>query len=221
MNECIELKKSERGREIIATIKKGDKSDQSTLVDRDAELMLEFQHGSRQAFDELVKRNLNNVHSLVYRFMRNSNMVDDITQEAFLRIYSHGSQYKPSAKFSTWLYRIVANLCFNAMRSNKKNRTLQIDNSSEDDRSYMLEDTSVRSPEQDIDDRELADKIAYEISKLPDSQRMAIILRQYHDKNYDQIAEVMDTTVPAVKSLISRARMALREKLGRYLAVRD
>lgn len=191
-------------------------TDQTEAVDRDAELMVEFKKGDNKAFDELVQRNLGNVHSLIYRFMRNEAHVDDLTQETFLRIYRHADSYQPTAKFSTWLYRIVANLCFNAIRSRKIKRTCSLDNTP-DDSSMDLPDNSQRSPSEELNDQELSKVIKAAINDLPENQRMAIILKQYEQLNYEEIAAVMDTSASAVKSLLSRARMTLRSKLSRYL----
>lgn len=191
-------------------------TDQHKAVDRDAELMVEFKAGRREAFDELVRRNLGSVHSLIFRFMRNESHVDDLTQETFLRIYRHAESYQPTAKFSTWLYRIVANLCFNALRAKKLKRTCSLDNSAQDS-SIELPDTAQRSPSEEVNDEELGRIIKEEICALPENQRMAIILKQYEQLNYDEIADVMETSPSAVKSLLSRARTTLRTKLGRYL----
>ena len=178
--------------------------------------MAEFKSGKHDAFDELVRRNLGNVHSLVFRFMRNESHVDDLTQETFLRIYRHADSYQPTAKFSTWLYRIVANLCFNAMREKKLKRTCSLDNN-QDDAAMELQDNAQRTPSEELNDSELSKVIKVAINDLPENQRMAIILKQYEQLNYEEIADVMETSPAAVKSLLSRARIALRSKLSRYL----
>lgn len=191
-------------------------TDQEKDADRDAELMIQFKAGKHDAFDELVRRNLGNVHSLIFRFMRSESHVDDLTQETFLRIYRHADSYQPTARFSTWLYRIVANLCFNALRAKKLKRTCSLDNTAED-ASMELPDSTQRTPSEELKDDELGKVIKEAINDLPENQRMAIILKQYEQLNYDEIANVMETSASAVKSLLSRARIALRSKLSRYL----
>ncbi len=88
--------------------------------------MLRFRDGDEKAFDELVANNIRKVHALVYRFLGSPTEVEDITQEVFLRLYRTATRYVPTAKFSTYLYRIVANLCFNALRSKRKTHFRQI-----------------------------------------------------------------------------------------------
>ena len=192
-------------------------TDQTKSTDRNAELMLQFKAGNHGAFEELVRRNLGNVHSLIFRFMRNESHVDDLTQETFLRIYRHAESYQPTAKFSTWLYRIVANLCFNAIRAKKYQRTYSLDNSNDNDVSVDLQDKAQRTPSEKLNDDELNRIIKNAIDDLPENQRLAIILKQYEQLNYDEIANVMEISQSAVKSLLSRARMTLRTKLSRYL----
>ncbi|MFW6133320.1 MAG: RNA polymerase sigma factor [Planctomycetota bacterium] len=182
--------------------------------------MLRVRGGDDAAFDELVHRNTAKVHALIYHFLGNSELADDLTQEVFMRIYRTAERYKPSAKFSTWLYRIVANLAFNVMRSRKRRQVWQLGQLGEPDEegpAHHLPDDGAADPYATCDDDELRRKIADAIAKLPENQRVALVLRQYEHKSYEEIAEVLDCSLMAVKSLLSRARQHLRESLGRYL----
>ena len=180
--------------------------------------MLRFQAGERKAFEQLVKRNLNNVHALVFRFLRESSMIDDITQEVFLRIYRNADKYEPRAKFSTWLYRIVANLCFNVMRSRRRRRVVSLESSgAEDNLRRDVPDSAQPAPQDQMDKAELYEQVARAIGELPENQRIAIILNKYQSKNYKEIAAVLDTSTMAVKSLLSRARSNLRNRLRLYI----
>ncbi|MBS3734022.1 MAG: sigma-70 family RNA polymerase sigma factor [Phycisphaerae bacterium] len=184
------------------------------------QLMLRVQQGDDAAFDELVRRNVNKVYALVYHFLGNDDLADDLSQEVFLRIYRTAGRYKPTAKFSTWLYRIVANLSFNVMRSRKRRRVWQFGQAGtqdEDDPSETLPDVRAGDPSEALDDDELHDQVATAIAKLPHNQRVALVLHQYEHKSYEEIADVMDCSLMAVKSLLSRARQHLRQSLGRYL----
>jgi RNA polymerase sigma-70 factor (ECF subfamily) len=183
--------------------------------------MLQFQAGDTEAFDQLVQRNVNNVHALVYRFLGESSMVEDITQEAFLRIYRNVANYKPTAKFSTWLYRIVANLCFNVIRSRKKSRPVSLDSAGwDEDARRDVPDPQAPPPDHRMKNGELRDRIASAVGGLPENQRIAIVLHKYEDKSYQEIADVLETTTMAVKSLLSRARVNLRDRLKPYLKER-
>lgn len=181
--------------------------------DEDVQLMLRFCNGDRKAFDKLVERNTPNVCGLVYRFLGDQSQVDDITQEAFLRVLRNAHRYKPEAKFSTWLYRIVANLCFNVIRARKTARQTSLNSMGSEGGALDLPDERQPGPDEGLVGGERSKRVAAAVAKLPENQRLAIILNKYEDKNYAEIAEILDTTTTAVKSLLSRARTTLREQL--------
>ena len=181
--------------------------------------MLRFQRGEQEAFDELVRRNTPRIHGLVYRFL-GGEQVEDLTQEIFLRIFRTAHRYQPTAKFSTWLYRITANLSFNVLRSRRKGRTFQLEVTSPDDDDSFYRDVPDESdsyPGIEMEQTELQQRIAEAIGDLPDNQRVAIVLNKYEEKSYEEIAQVLDCSTMAVKSLLSRARANLRDRLARYL----
>jgi len=173
-----------------------------------------------EAFDELVRRNTGKVHGIIYRFLGSGAQVEDLTQEVFLRVYRTASRYVPTAKFSTWLYRVTANLCFNVMRSLRKGRALQVDSrDGTDGDSFFrsLPDGRHAGPHERLDAAELQEKVAAAISNLPGSQKIAIILNKYEDKSYEDISAILQCSAMAVKSLLSRARDNLRQALQEYL----
>lgn len=179
--------------------------------------MLAFQAGDASAFDRLVERNLKTVHALVYRFLREPSMIDDITQDVFMRVYRYAPRYKPSAKFTTWLYRITANLCFNVMRSRKKRRAASLDAMGDADTRRDPPDPNQPAPSADLHAAERTQLVRAAVDKLPETQRLAIVLNKFEDKSYEDIAEIMETTTMAVKSLLSRARANLRDELQRHM----
>jgi len=181
--------------------------------------MLRFRDGDAKAFDELVQRNTSKVHALVFRFLGDPGQVEDLTQEVFLRIYRTVKRYQPTAKFSTWLYRITANLCFNVLRSRKKGQIRQIkgDGDNADDFSQEIPDPRNEPPHERMDARELREHVGRAIDELPDNQKVAIVLNKYELKSYEEIAAVLDCSTMAVKSLLSRARSNLKQSLNRYI----
>lgn len=185
--------------------------------DENVQLMLKFQAGDTSAFDELVKRNVNTVHALVFRFLSDPSQTEDITQEVFMRVFRNAANYKPTAKFSTWLYRIVANLCFNVMRASKKNRHLSLDPAGSEDSRIDVPDQVNLTPDEEMSRQELRLQVKQAVDNLPENQRVAIILNKYENKSYEEIAQVLSTTTMAVKSLLSRARANLKDSLGRSL----
>lgn len=182
--------------------------------------MLRFADGDESAFEELVKRNVGKVHGVIYRFLGNGAVVEDLTQEVFMRVHRTASRYVPTAKFSTWLYRVTANLCFNVMRSKRKGYARQLDaHDGEDADGFFqsLPDQRHDSPTARLDAAELGERLNMAIAALPESQRMAIVLNKYENKSYEEIAVVLKCSSMAVKSLLSRARQNLRQSLEGYL----
>ena len=185
--------------------------------------MMRFKAGEEEAFEQLVRRNIRKVHALAYRFLGDSSQVEDVAQEVFLRVYRGAARYQPAAKFSTWLYRIVANLSFNAMRSRRKGYLRQIAAMpGEDGETFFREvpDDRDHSPDRRLHAGELREKIAAAIDRLPGNQKVAMILNKYEGKSYEEISVILACSPMAVKSLLSRARRSLREALSGYLADR-
>lgn len=181
--------------------------------------MLAFQRGDESAFAKLVERNTHKIHALVFRFLGDPGHVEDLTQEVFLRVYRTAKRYTPTAKFSTWLYRIAANLSFNVLRSRGKTHVSSLDVGSDDGEGYQrdLGDDRQESPGESLHRQELRQKVIQAINQLPENQKIAIILNKYEHKSYDEIAAVLRCTTMAVKSLLSRARANLHGSLSGYL----
>ncbi|MBV9673939.1 MAG: sigma-70 family RNA polymerase sigma factor, partial [Verrucomicrobia bacterium] len=135
---------------------------------------------------------------------------EDLTQQVFIRVWKSAGRYRPTAKFTTWLFRITRNLVFNELRR----RRHFVENTSE-----LAEpaECAEKEPDQVLLDEELQMAIQEAINSLPPAQRMAIVLRRYEELSYEEIAKVMNITVPAVKSILFRARTDLRERLAKYL----
>ena len=205
--------------------KKSKKSDEindapARRVDEDADLMLEFQAGREDAFREIVQRNQDKVYSVVFRIIGNHAQAEDLVQEVFLRVFRTASRYKPMAKFTTWLYRVSTNVALNAIRARKKVRIFSLELSDSEDGSHRrrdIHDTDAPAPSADLDIEELKAKISEAVAALPENQKASFILNKYEHLNYNEIAEIMDCSTMAVKSLLSRARCNLRDALRGYL----
>ena len=203
----------------------GPKTDEDGLTrwareDDDVKLMLRFQKGEHEAFEELVNRNAPKVNTLIYRFLGDPGQVEDLTQEVFLRVYRTAKRYMPTAKFSTWLYRIAANLSFNVLRAKRRGQPIPLDTVHSDDGETFYRDVPderLTPPHDHLDAEELRGKVAEAINQLPENQKVAIILNKYEQKSYDEIAIILDCSTMAVKSLLSRARSNLRQSLMRYV----
>lgn len=186
------------------------------------QLMLRFKSGDEASFAKLYEQHQRTVLNIIYRYLGNQSEAEDLAQEVFLRIYRSRERYSPQARFTTWLYRITANLCLNYQRDQKRRRGEALyltGKSGEEFDRPELEDQRVEAPHQGLASEELERAVIRAIDELPENQRMAVILSRYEELAYKEIGLAMDLTEKAVKSLLHRARQTLREKLRGH--VRD
>jgi RNA polymerase sigma-70 factor (ECF subfamily) len=182
----------------------------------DVRLMQSVATGDTNAFERLIERHQALVAGTVARMLGSNADVEDIAQQVFIRVWKSAGRYVARAKFTTWLLKITRNLVFNEMRRAKRHPHLpvQIDPESEE---IPLKDEQTATPDATLLQRELQQAIENAITLLPDTQRMALVLRRYEELSYEEIADVLDLSVPAVKRLLFRARTELRERLKGYL----
>jgi len=188
-------------------------------ADYDVALMLTFQKGDELAFQELVERNHSRVIGLIYRFISDSTDAEDLAQEVFLRIYRARKTYKPTAKFSTWMFRITANVSLNALRSRANRRDdVSIDQVSDfGDGPRAMPDPDCAMPDVRLHQQELQGKVQDAIQALPEKQQIAVILNKYEGMSYADIARTIGCSTMAVKSLLARARDNLKDRLLLYI----
>ena len=172
--------------------------------------------GDTTAFEQLVERHQALVAGTVARMLGSNSDVEDIAQQVFIRVWKSARRYVPRAKFTTWLLKITRNLVFNELRRAKRHAhvPLQVEPGTEDP---PLKDETQSPPDASLLEVELQQTIEGAILQLPEAQRMALVLRRYEQLSYEQIAEVLDLSVPAVKSVLFRARTELRSRLSKYL----
>lgn len=182
----------------------------------DHALMARVALGDHRAFRELVERHQNAVVGTVTKMLGNTTDSEDIAQMVFLRVWKHAKRYKPDNKFTTYLYTIVRNLVYNESRRRSRKRTVSTDQREDEHHLQHPADEADR-PDATLLDAELRAAIDAAIASLPENQRLAVVLRRYENLSYEEIAEVLSTSVPSVKSLLFRARTSLRETLAKYL----
>jgi RNA polymerase sigma-70 factor (ECF subfamily) len=173
--------------------------------------------GDTAAFERLVERHQALVAGTVARMLGSNADVEDIAQQVFIRVWRSAGRYVARAKFTTWLLKITRNLVFNEMRRAKRHPhvPVQIDPEAEE---IPLKDEATATPDAILLESELQEAIDAAITQLPETQRMALVLRRYEELSYEEIADVLELSVPAVKSLLFRARTELRDRLKNYLA---
>jgi RNA polymerase sigma-70 factor, ECF subfamily len=186
----------------------------------DAEVMLRVKAGDDSAFEYLVQKYRRPMVSFMYRMAHNAAAAEDLAQEVFLRVYRSRANYEPSAKFSTWLYRIATNLAVNYARDTRHERpetTVSIDEPDEETGLTVdVPDNSV-SAEEGIMRRERMAAIRQRVEALPERQRIAVVMHKYQQMDYRQIAEVLKLSESATKSLLFRAYETLRVQLKEFV----
>jgi RNA polymerase sigma-70 factor, ECF subfamily len=182
----------------------------------DAALMAEVGRGDTAAFQRLVERHQALVIGTVSRMLGNNSDVEDVAQQVFIRVWKSAPRYRPEAKFTTWLLTITRNLVFNEARRRKRHPGDLLD-VHEGEEAVALADSIGRKPDEQLLEDELQLAVEAAIRALPEKQRMAVILRRYEEKSYEEIGQILDLSLAAVKSLLFRARTELRIALSRYL----
>ena len=195
-----------------------DREDQRRSEDdaEDVRLMRLVAEGDTSAFEKVIERHQALVAGTAARMLGSNSDVEDIAQQVFIRVWKSARRYVPRAKFTTWLLKITRNLVFNELRRAK--RRAQVPLQSEPGIEELpLKDETNPAPDASLLEGELQRAIEEAIMQLPESQRMALVLRRYEQLSYEEIAEVLDLSVPAVKSVLFRARTELRSRLSKYL----
>jgi len=182
------------------------------MSDDDAQLMVNFQRGDSGAFDVLVRKYHVQVINIIYRFLGHGDVAEDLAQDVFVKVYQAAPTYKPTAKFSTWLYRIVANHCLNYRRD-----TAVSASALESARQRLLETHLEHDPSKALETEELRTAVRSALRTLPPNQRLAVVLDKYRGLSHREIGRVLGCSEKAVKSLLARARENLRRTLSPHI----
>jgi len=184
----------------------------------DVDLMLLLKAGDEDAFGELVERHRESVLNLTYRYLGNRADAEDLAQEVFLKVYRARRRYEPTARFTTWLFRIAVNACLNEVR-NRRHRPTHAAAPLPGGEGFLppVADPAALSPAAAAETSELHAQVRAAVDELPERQRLALLLNKFHGLGYEELAAALDLTVPAVKSLLVRARENVRQRLEPYL----
>tara|TARA_R110002126_G_scaffold6119_10_gene32253 strand:+ start:9880 stop:10437 length:558 start_codon:yes stop_codon:yes gene_type:complete len=180
--------------------------------------MLAWQGGDDAAFERLVETHSGQVYALLTRFLGMHPAREDLVQEVFLRVVRARERYEHTAKFTTWLYRIVFNIAVNHTQR-RPPATASLDSARDDDDGPIpqVRDERMADPGEGMERQDVVDAVQQAINDLPENQRMALVLAKYEDMPYLQIADVLGSTEKAIKSLVHRARENLRTALAPWL----
>ena len=177
------------------------------LVDEDKDLLDRLANDDELAFRSLVERHIDRAYAIALRILGNAADAEDVVQDTMLKVWTHRGRWQHGrAKFSTWLYRVISNRCIDLRR---KPRTENVD---------AVPEVADGQPDASsvIERHEVNNLLELAMQRLPEQQRLAVIFSYHENMSNGEIAEVMDTTVAAVESLLKRGRQQLRELLRRH-----
>ncbi|HWE51735.1 MAG TPA: RNA polymerase sigma factor [Bryobacteraceae bacterium] len=183
-------------------------------IDLDTELMLRVQCEDAESFGVLLNRNRNVVIQYLARMVQNQSIAEELAQDVFIRVYRSRQKYEPTARFSTWLYRITTNVALNHFRDSKRSQqTVSLD---------IVDSEQVRREARDaaplVEEQLVKDVLAHEVRRairsLPAKQRAAVVMHKYQEMDYAQISAVLRCSPSAVKALMFRAYETLRGRLA-------
>jgi len=186
----------------------------SAALDCDAELMLRVKEGDGASFALLLGKHRSAVVHFLYRMVQNQAVSEELAQEVFLRVYRSRESYEPTAKFTTWLFRIATHLALNSLRDGKNERNLEYLDDDSGEASNREAPDRGPSVEQRLVKEARLQEIRQAVGSLPEKQRAAVLMHKYEEMEYSQIAKVLRCSESAVKSLLFRAYETLRARLA-------
>src|ERR1043166_3828961 len=190
----------------------------------DVQLMLDVKAGDEESFALLLHRYRSPLVNFLYRMVRSREQAEDLAQEVFIRVYRAREEYVPSAKFTTWLFRIATNLALNSIRDHRHEK-LEISMDAPvtaeegDEKPFEVADKHP-TIEQELVEEDRKKMIRRAIEKLPEKKRAAVLLHKYQELDYAEIAKILSCSESALKSLLFRAYEALRVELAPLVARR-
>lgn len=197
-------------------------SDSAYIRDPDVQLMLRVRKGDEEAFAQLVANYQDRIIGIFSHLLQDQEAAEDLAQDVFLRIYRIRHNYEPTAKFSTWLFRIANNLASNSRRSKGRRKEVPLKASESGPfgtrpEERLVAEKSAFMPARQLDKSEMQTVVRAALETLNERQRAAVLLHKFEGMSYADIADSLEMTPAAVKSLLSRARDTLREKLEAYM----
>jgi RNA polymerase sigma-70 factor (ECF subfamily) len=186
----------------------------AAYLERDAQLMLRVREGDDVSFALLLEKHRRPVIHFLYRMVQNQGVCEELAQEVFLRVYKAREKYEPTAKFTTWLFRIASHLALNWLRDRKSERAEDsLDSTPAGGTPLQLPDQTLNREQELLRGARMAE-VRAAIQDLPNKQRAAVLMHKYEEMGYAQIAKALNCSESAVKSLLFRAYETLRVRLA-------
>ena len=179
----------------------------------DEKLILRFQDGDINAYNELVKRYKDRLFNFVLRYFNNREQAEDVVQETFIKLYTHANYYKNVAKFSTWIFTIAKNNALTELRKNKRKKT---DSMWTDDGKVIDLNSNDEAIDIKVENEMAINQLNKFLDEIPENFRMAVVLRDFQELSYDEISRILEIPVGTIKSRINRGRIQLAEKMKHF-----
>lgn len=179
----------------------------------DEKLILRFQEGDINAYNELVKRYKDRLFNFVLRYFNNAEQAEDVVQDTLIKLYTHASYYKNIAKFSTWIFTIAKN---NALTELRKNKRKQTDSLWTEDGKVIDINSKEESLESKVQNEIAIDQLNKFLDEIPENFRMAVVLRDFQELSYEEISTILEIPIGTIKSRINRGRIQLAKKMKHF-----
>ncbi len=186
----------------------------------DKELINQIKNKKESAFKELIDKYQAMVLNTCYSFLHDKSNAEDITQEVFIEVYLSINKFNQKAKLSTWIYRIAVNKSLNFIRDNKKRNIIKsIENFFSEDKNKELQiaDDTQSGLDKEMEHKKRLDLLHQAIGNLKRKQKIAFTLNKLENQSYEQVAEIMDLSIPAVEGLIHRAKLNVQKEILKIL----
>lgn len=181
------------------------------------ELIVQLQQGDETAFKKLVDEWQDMVYNTALGIVQNADDADDITQEVFIQVYQSVSSFKGDSKFSTWLYRITLSKALDHEKKKKRKKRFGfmqgLFGGQEEE---QLQQVEFNHPGVELEKKERANELFAALKKIPENQRIAFTLHKLEGQSYQEVADIMNTTLYAVESLMGRAKANLKKELSKF-----
>ena len=178
----------------------------------DEQLILSFQGGDVDSFNEIVFRYKDRLLNYVNGYMNDVAVSENLVQDTFMKVYTHGNSYKEIAKFSTWIYTIAGNLAKTELRKLKRRKTFSFSQLSNKDNEFNLDRMEIHQSNENEENEDYI-SIREAIPQLSEDYRNIIILRDIQELSYDEISNITKLALGTVKSRINRGKLKLRNIL--------
>ena len=184
----------------------------------ETELINGLKSGDEEAYRLIIERYQSSILNSCFRFVKSKETAEDLTQEVFIEVFKSIHSFKSESKFSTWLYRISVTKSLDLLKSMKRKKRFAVIKSlfAGDEPEELLLSSDSSNPHEILEEEDRKRVLTWAIESLPENQKVAFTLNKYDEKNYKEIAEILDTTVSSVESLIFRAKTNLKKKLYKY-----